>query len=89
MASDILQPLKEKLPYILRFETARGRSRMPHPELSVSPVVLTGTKWTARTLLCEITKQLPPGWQATRFPGWLILYKENRSYEHGTVLATS
>jgi hypothetical protein len=38
---------------------------------------------SAKDLLVEIAKQLPDGWQATQFPGRLILYKEQADYRHG------
>jgi hypothetical protein len=38
---------------------------------------------SARELLREIARQLPTGWQATQFPGRLILYKEQTEYRHG------
>ena len=36
----------------------------------------------AKELLKLVTKKLP-GWQATAFPGHLILYKEHEVYKHG------
>ena len=39
----------------------------------------------AEELLKLITQNLP-GWQATRFPGHMILYKERRAYDHGKVI---
>jgi hypothetical protein len=32
---------------------------------------------------------LPAGWQATHLPGYIILYKENKNYVHGQVIARS
>jgi len=39
----------------------------------------------ARDLLRLIVGRLP-GWQATVFPGHMILYRETKAYKHGEVL---
>lgn len=88
-ASDALRALKAELPYVLRFETVRGRGRQANEELENQLLTLPAQTWTARTLLNAVTSQLPKGWQATRFPGWLILYKETRDYSHGAILTRS
>jgi hypothetical protein len=36
-------------------------------------------------LLRLIARHLP-GWQSTRFPSHMILYREQRDYTHGTVI---
>lgn len=89
-AAEALTLLKATLPYTLRFATKGGKSRSPHPELSDCVIGSASTQSTARGLLSHIVRFLTPGWQATEFPGYLILYKErDRDYPHGRVLATS
>lgn len=75
---DLLQELKKELPYLLRYE--RGQPDCEHLE-----VVLPADKLTAREILKIIGQHLE-GWQATRFPSHIILYKEQRHYKYGTIL---
>jgi hypothetical protein len=48
-------------------------------------VDIPGARMTAEDLLRVIAQSLP-GWQATAFPGHLILYEEHREYIHGQVI---
>jgi hypothetical protein len=88
-AHEALLNLKRAIPYVLRFETAPGKSRKCHPDLENTTIEFENRDWTARSLLAEITRKLPSGWQSTIFPGWLILYKENRPYKFGQILQCS
>lgn len=93
--SDVLIKLKDILPYCLRYEVAEGKAggqafkSSPHPDQKASVAAILKPKMTAREIITEIVRALPPGWQATAFVSHIILYKESRSYTHGDVLATS
>jgi hypothetical protein len=81
-AEEILRSLKSKLPYLLRFETAEPKSSKPHPDVVSAKVSVLTDGMPANDLLKLVAMSLP-GWQATIFPGHMILYKEQRSYKHG------
>ncbi len=76
-AQDLLKSLKEGLPYLLRFQT--------DPDLVTIKVGVPSDSMPARELLRLAAKNLP-GWQATVFPGHMILYKETKHYDHGQVI---
>lgn len=78
----LLKSFKGSLPYLLRFEGAAPKSSKPHPDLLATKVKVPSEGMGAKDLLKLIAKNLP-GWQATMFPGHMILYKENRTYQHG------
>ncbi len=84
-AYDLLRSLKSGLPYLLRFEGTKPKSQKPHPDHLAAKVKVPMDGMPAQDLLKLITKKLP-GWQATVFPGHMILYKEHRSYNHGKVI---
>lgn len=42
-----------------------------------------------RQAIQHIVGELPDGWQATALPGYIILYKEEKSYPDAEVIATS
>lgn len=89
-AAEVAARLKSVLPYTLRFEAATKRGRAPHPELVQTNVTMSGVSDTARAVLCELTEQLPSGWQATALSALLILYKEHvEDYPGATVIARS
>jgi hypothetical protein len=78
----VLKSLKGGLPYLLRFETVEAK---PHPDHIAAKVTVPNDGMPANELLKLVAKRLPH-WQATAFPGHLILYKERRPYKHGTVI---
>lgn len=78
-----LQVLRREVPYIVR---AESKSRRPHPDLSMTVNIKAGAT-TARKFIAELVEGLPSGWQATLLPGRIILYRENREYPAGTVIA--
>ena len=89
-AAVILTSLKNILPYTLRFENAGGRSRQPHPDLVATAETLPqDTPMTARGVISAVVSQLPPGWQAVRFPSHVIVYKDNKNYIYGTLIVRS
>jgi len=88
-AAVALATLKDILPYTFRFETAESRGRKPHPELTDTQVSLSAGIKTTREIIKSIVAQLPSGWQATALPSRIILYKEDRHYNHGAIIARS
>lgn len=81
--------LKSELPYTFRFASDNG-TRKPHRDLESSRVTIPERTMTARKLIVEITRALPPGWQATALSAVLILYKEtNNKYPNAKILARS
>lgn len=88
LAWELLEAFKKDLPYLLRFHkvTKKFKSKADHQavqELKDTQVNVPSKNMSAKGLLVEIAKQLPDGWQATQFPGRLILYKEQTNYRHG------
>lgn len=81
--------LKECLPYTFRVENAGRGSRKPHPDLVNTQVIPPAAPYTTRQFIEAILRHLPPGWQATALPSRVILYKEEREYAFGTVVARS
>lgn len=89
-AAEVAARLKSVLPYTFRFQLAARRGRAPHPELAETNVTISGSSVTARSVLRELTEQLPAGWQATALSALLILYKERvENYPGATVIARS
>lgn len=85
-----LMELKLALPFTLRYELlpeAKGsqafRTR-PHLDLPASPITIPPGPMTVRQAMQLVLAALPMGWQATHFVSHIILYKESRSYVHGT-----
>jgi hypothetical protein len=88
-AAQIVIRLKEVLPYDFRFALSRN-SRRPHPDLETAEVTISREATTARAVMTELTRQLPPGWQATALAAQLILYPETTDdYPKAMVLARS
>ena len=89
-AETVLRNLKDVLPYVFRYQGARRGSRKPHPDLERTNIIFRRTtEGTARAIIKEIMSQLPVGWQATQLPSHLILYKENKAYPQGALIARS
>lgn len=87
-AWDLLHVFKKTLPYLLRFQRVTKRfhsdaDRDAENELKHTRISVPSAGMSAKDLLREIAMQLPDGWQATQFPGRLILYKESTPYRHG------
>lgn len=89
-AAAIAAAVKTALPYTFRFQGAAPNSRKPHPDLASSRVVIDPAARTVREVIAQLTRQLPPGWQATALSAVLILYKEFvPDYPEATVLGRS
>jgi len=78
-AHDALRTLRRSLPYTFRFGIDADLDK---------EVTVVGSS-TTRDTIVTIVRQLPPGWQATALPGYVILYKEAALYTHGATIATS
>jgi hypothetical protein len=88
---DVLSFLKEKVSYLIRFERAAKGSKTPHPDLLAATVSFTKLTDTIENILSALKPSLTnpalgQPWQITRFPGYIIVYKESKSYKHGIVM---
>jgi hypothetical protein len=88
-SSSALARLKEALPFNLRYQGVGGRSRKAHPELESAILPAAAGPMSSRDAIQHIVTHLPPGWQATALPGYIILYKEQRIYESGKIIVRS
>lgn len=75
---ELLQNVKNQLPYIFRYGI--------NDEVANKTIDLTGVPLTTRMILTTIVRALGADWQATVFFSHIILYKERRNYEHGVAL---
>lgn len=83
----VVARLKQALPYTFRFET---QGRRPADILTETKTRIPAGVNTARGVLVELVRQLPPGWQATGFLHQLILYEERvDDYPDAVVIARS
>lgn len=88
-AASVFTALKKVLPYTLRVQLASDRKKKFHPDIEACVVRLAGKTVTARSSIETVFKHMPPGWQATGLAGRVIIYKENREYPFGEVIARS
>ncbi|MBB3268555.1 hypothetical protein FHW79_006230 [Azospirillum sp. OGB3] len=86
--ADYLARLRDQLPYTLRAERA-GAGRRAHADLVATPMPPTARELTVRQALVAATTALPPGWQATKLLGYVILYNETKTYPQSEVVARS
>ncbi len=84
-APELLKAIKSKLPYLLRYQTTKQKSREPHIDYKDLTIHVPQSDMTLRDLL-RIVAEAIPGWQATAFPSHAILYKEHRTYVHGQII---
>lgn len=84
--AQMLAELKDLLPYTLRFQSMGGRSRQPHTDLAVAHVTLPPGAKTVRDMLALAKGALGAAWQITVLPGYVIVYQEVATYDHGTVI---
>lgn len=83
---ELLMLMKAELPFDLRYQVANKKKyREGHPDYNALTVMVPTAGMPANELLRLITQRIP-GWQSTRFPSHLILYKEDRDYTHGTII---
>lgn len=88
-AETVIAQLRKHLPYTLRVEANARGSRVIHPDFKGATVELPPEPRTTRKILTAVLKTMPPGWQATLLPGRIIIYKENREYLFGEIIACS
>jgi hypothetical protein len=83
----LLIALKDNLPFLLRYQTAGKKVHYTkgHADQVETTISLPNDAMPADTLL-ELVARAMPGWQATRFPGHMILYKESKDYRYGIKL---
>ena len=82
---ELLIAMKENLPFLLRYEAENKNYRRGHPDYNNLTISVPRPGMSVSELLQIITQRLP-GWQSTRFPSHMILYKESRDYTHGTLI---
>lgn len=73
--SDILPEIKRALPYVFRYEDKKAR----HSDYLGSHMVVVADTTAAR-MFDAVVYALPPGWQITALPGYVIMYKNIRAY---------
>jgi Eco29kI restriction endonuclease len=78
---DVIDILKGHLPYILRVER--------HQEIKGARLRIPQDLRTTRAIIGKLVQCLPTGWQATALAGRVIMYRENREYAAGAVIARS
>lgn len=88
---NVLWNLKDALPYCFRYQTTNpesstGYKTAPEPEYITSSIVIPDRPVSVKELLGMVVHALPNGWQATKFPSHVILYKEATKYAHGEVI---
>ena len=82
---DALKALKAELPFLLRFQGLREKKS----EIATTILSKDILGLSVQNTIAELLQLLPSGWQATHLPGYIIIYKENREYIHGEVIARS
>jgi hypothetical protein len=81
--------LKDALPYTFRFQSSDAGGRKAHSDFVSLPLAAASGPMTSRQAIIHIVSSLPPGWQATALPGYIILYKEDETYPHSEIIARS
>lgn len=75
-----LDMLKVALPYNFRYDRTPALDAAINAEVEI---------YSVEDGLQKLMPHLPKDWQATKLPGYVILYPENREYNHGEVIARS
>jgi len=84
--SEIMQCLKNGLPYTLRFQRP-GRSSY-HNDYDRTMIGIAKPNMTTREILRICGDALPAGWHITALPSHIISYKNDRNiYKHGQEIA--
>lgn len=84
--ANVLATLKTEVPYVIRYQNNGGKSRKPHIDLVSTMVKIPAGGHTARRVLQLAQSALGADWQVTVQPGYIIIYKENKSYPHARQL---
>ena len=85
-AGVLFDRLRDSVPYYVRAQKRAGSKRKLHADFE-SPVAGIAGESTSRNIVRAIVSSLPEGWQATLLPGRIIIYRENRDYSAGAVIA--
>ena len=89
--AEVMQHLKDNLPFLLRFQRPNPNSRKSfEPDFENSEVNVPKPDMTTREAIELCVSNLPKGWHATALPSHLICYKnDNRRFPSGTLIARS
>lgn len=89
--SEVMQALKDGLPYLLRFQRPNPSSRKSfEPDFENAVVELPTDEMTTREVVERCVAALPQGWHATALPSHIICYKnDNRRFPSGMLIARS
>lgn len=74
--SQLLPAFKQALPYVFRYENQWAK----HSDYLASQMAITQSPVTAAQVFDALIDSLPPGWQITALPGYVIMYKNTRPY---------
>jgi hypothetical protein len=85
--AEALAIARDQVPYVVRSETIHRRQA--HPDLLNATITPTNSSMTMLQLLKAAVNALPPNWQATIFPGRVILYRERIAYKHAVTIISS
>lgn len=89
--AEVMQHLKDGLPFLLRFQRPNASSRNSFElDFEVNVVDITRPDLTTREALELCVDALPSGWHATALPSHVICYKnDDRKFPSGHLVATS
>jgi len=89
-AAAVLRALRKSVPYTVRFQSDPNRKNRAHHDLDNTEILFDCSQpASTRSIIRNVISALPTGWQATALPSHVIIYKEDRDYEHGEVIARS
>ncbi|MCW1933711.1 GIY-YIG nuclease family protein [Pararhodobacter zhoushanensis] len=89
--ADVMQHLKDGLPFLLRFQRPNATSRNSfEPDFEAGEVDIPRPDITTREVLERCIAALPSGWHATALPSHVICYKnDDRRFPSGTLITRS
>ena len=89
--AEVMQCLKEGLPYLLRFQRPNVSSRNSfEPDYLASDIDIQRPDMTTREVLELCMSALPSGWHTTALPSHVICYKnDDRRFPSGILIARS
>lgn len=80
--SSLLGRVKRALPFNLRFETKNANAK----QLAQVKIDFPVGDVRLRDVVHGVIDALPEGWQATALPGYVIIYREEMSYESAKII---
>ncbi len=87
-ATEVMQALRDSLPYTLRIEGAGGKNHALHSDFDGLKIKIPKGETSVRKVLSALVAALPVGWQATALAGRIIVYKEHvDNYPSGRIIA--